>query len=75
MITSTQILTIFLFVGFLILVIFAFFPNSFLRFIDKLTSRDIATDYKGISSIGEDQNFDDDIVQMRTPVGLIQTRR
>lgn len=56
------------------LVIIAFFPSYLLRFIGKLISRDLGTNYRGFGSTTKDQGMDEDMVQIGT-VGLIQTRK
>lgn len=74
MITSTQLFTVLLFIGFLILVIIAFFPSYLLRFVGKLISRDLTGNYRGFGSITKDQGMDEDMVQTGI-LGRIQTRR
>ncbi len=74
MITSTQLVTILLFVGFLLLVIIAFFPNYLLRFVGKLISRDLSSKYRGFGSTTKDQGMDEEMVQTGT-IGLILTRK
>lgn len=74
MLTSTQLFTVLLFIGFLILVIIAFFPSYLLRFVGKLISRDLTGNYRGFGSITKDQGMDEDMVQTGI-VGRIQTRR
>lgn len=75
MINSNQVITILLFIGFLILVMVAFFPSYFLKFIGKLISKELTTEYRGLSSIAEDQNPEEDPNHSRIAVGLIHSRK
>ncbi|MCE7736969.1 MAG: hypothetical protein GPJ54_18940 [Candidatus Heimdallarchaeota archaeon] len=72
MITSTQVLTVLLFTGFLVLVIVAFFPSYLLRFIGKIISRDLTGSYREFGSKTTNQGTDEDMVQNGT-VELKQT--